>query len=240
LTPTALKAVTTLLGGKSLEDVCVYADEYRSGPNGGWTVPLHVVGVPKGTTSFSMQYCPGLCVVSAVQNYTKLVASGADSPSKCNWDNRNKEPCALEFLIHFIEDLHQPLHVGYSQDLNGNLVLVSWFGKITNLHAAWDSDILARWDNDVTSATQKFEDMLKNDAKFREQVTTLATITDPIVWAQESLQYVLSNVYDFKSNGFTAILDEAYYQKNIPVVQLRMATAGLRLADTLNRLLGGN
>jgi len=233
LTPAASKAVNTLLGGKSIADVCTIADDYRSG-KGSWSAPMHYVNVPKGATQFSMQYCPGLCVVKAVQNYTKLVASGIDTPSYCDWNNRDKEPCPLEFLIHFLQDLHQPLHVGYAEDQGGNLQQVNWFGKSTNLHSVWDSDILGRWDAGFTTAAQKIEDLLKNDAKFRQQVTVLAAISDPVQIAEESFQYVLSTVYDFKSNGNVGILDEAYYQKSLPVIQLRLATAGLRLANSIN------
>jgi len=64
--------VDQLLGGKSLADVSTYADDYRSG-KGSWSAPMHYVNVPKGATSFSMQYCPSLCVVKAVQNYTNFI-----------------------------------------------------------------------------------------------------------------------------------------------------------------------
>jgi len=231
------KLVNTLLGGKTLSDVSTYADDYRSG-KGSWTAPMHYVNVPKGSTSFSMKDCPGLCVVKAVQNYTKLVTSGADSTSACNWSGTNTEPCALEFLVHFVGDLHQPLHVGYAEDQGGNLVKVLFFNKSTNLHSAWDSDILARWEGDYLSASQKLEDLLNTDTKFRDQINKLAAITDPIVWAQESFQYILTDVYNFKSNGNTGILDEAYYQLSLPIVQLRLVAAGVRLANTINKALG--
>jgi len=142
-------------------------------------------------------------------------------------------------LVHFLGDLHQPMHVGYAEDQGGNLVPVLFFEKSTNLHAAWDSDLLGRWDSNYLSATQKLEDLLVNDAKFRQQVTILAAITDPVIWAQESFEYVFSSVYDFKTNGKTGILDETYYKEHLPVVQLRLAAAGLRLANTINKAIEG-
>ncbi|CAI5533707.1 unnamed protein product [Closterium sp. Naga37s-1] len=49
---------------------------------------------------------------------------------------------ALMFLAHFAGDIHQPLHVGFTSDLGGNRVHVTWFKRKTNLHAVWDSFII--------------------------------------------------------------------------------------------------
>jgi len=49
---------------------------------------------------------------------------------------------ALKFLVHFVGDLHQPMHLGRLQDLGGNKVDVKWFGKPINLHSLWDSYII--------------------------------------------------------------------------------------------------
>ena len=49
---------------------------------------------------------------------------------------------ALRFIVHLVGDLHQPLHVGKCCDRGGNDVKVNWFGKPTNLHAVWDSQLV--------------------------------------------------------------------------------------------------
>ena len=46
---------------------------------------------------------------------------------------------ALRFLIHCIEDMHQPCHVGDNHDKGGNQTQVRWFDKGTNMHRVWDS-----------------------------------------------------------------------------------------------------
>ena len=51
---------------------------------------------------------------------------------------------ALRFLIHFMGDLHQPLHVGDNNDRGGNQRVVYLEGDSTNLHAVWDGKILER------------------------------------------------------------------------------------------------
>ena len=50
---------------------------------------------------------------------------------------------ALKFLVHFIGDMHQPLHVGRGEDRGGNSIRVRWFGESRNLHSVWDSAIIA-------------------------------------------------------------------------------------------------
>ncbi len=49
---------------------------------------------------------------------------------------------ALKFLVHFVGDLHQPMHLGRKEDLGGNKVEAKWFGKQINLHSLWDSYML--------------------------------------------------------------------------------------------------
>ena len=49
---------------------------------------------------------------------------------------------ALKFLVHFVGDLHQPLHLGRKTDKGGNQVEYNWFGRKTNLHAVWDGSLI--------------------------------------------------------------------------------------------------
>ena len=48
---------------------------------------------------------------------------------------------ALAFLGHFVGDVHQPLHVSYSDDRGGNQTRIYYRGERTNLHALWDRDV---------------------------------------------------------------------------------------------------
>ena len=53
-----------------------------------------------------------------------------------------KQQYNLKMLVHLIGDLHQPLHVGGGDDQGGNNIKVDWFGKDSNLHRVWDSDMI--------------------------------------------------------------------------------------------------
>ena len=57
------------------------------------------------------------------------------------WSNRQRG-LALRFVVHFVVDIHQPLHVGRVSDRGGNLVPVLVAGRETNLHAVWDGEPL--------------------------------------------------------------------------------------------------
>jgi hypothetical protein len=49
---------------------------------------------------------------------------------------------SLKLLIHFVEDLHCPMHLGRPDDKGGNDVKIMWFGQNTNLHSLWDSRLI--------------------------------------------------------------------------------------------------
>jgi hypothetical protein len=55
-----------------------------------------------------------------------------------------KDAEALKFLVHFVGDLHQPMHLGRATDRGGNSVMLTWFGSQVNLHALWDSYLIDR------------------------------------------------------------------------------------------------
>lgn len=46
------------------------------------------------------------------------------------------------FLVHFVGDVHQPLHVGLEADEGGNTIIIHWYRRKTNLHHVWDSNII--------------------------------------------------------------------------------------------------
>ena len=70
----------------------------------------------------------GGCVVSAITNYTQIVNDG-----RYTLAHRQQ---ALEFIIHFLGDITQPLH-DEAEKVGGNDIPVTWKGATTNLHACW-------------------------------------------------------------------------------------------------------
>jgi hypothetical protein len=132
LTPEARAQVTDLLGPNvTLAEIATWADEVRtSRPNTG---PWHYVNIPReATTHNAARDCARGCVVSAIEQSLRLLQDASK-------DRAVREE-ALRWVVHFVADLHQPLHA-LAEDRGGNDVLSPFMVRQTNLHRLWDGDL---------------------------------------------------------------------------------------------------
>jgi hypothetical protein len=234
----ALNGVTSFLGSNSMAEVAPFPDSYDHTAEGRWSSPCHYVNLPRNATVFEWSFCGTCCVIGAINNYTKILASEVNNPVSCSISDDSVEPCALIFLIHYIGDVHQPLHVGYGDDAGGNDVKVEFFGEKSELHAVWDTKIIEKWDKNVDSASSKLEAIIKDNPNLIAQYT--ATM-DPVNWGDESFEIVRTVCYNFttNSNG-DGIIGTDYYDYTLPIIHDRLIGAGIRLAYTLNSLFKTN
>jgi len=183
LTPEAKAAVTTFLGDQSLADVSTWADEIKSNRAYDWARPLHYANVQPGADGFNLKRdCPKEgCVVSAIIKYAKVLRSQDASPAE-----RTE---ALKFLIHFVQDIHQPLHVSRARDKGGNDIKVEFFHDRTNLHRLWDSGLIRRTKKPWSAYAAELQQGITPEqlAKWKS--------TDPVEWATESYRLTLSHAY---------------------------------------------
>ncbi len=119
------KWVADLLGFQSFEDAAIWADNVRYAKN--WkhrsTIIIKILGT-------STTFRPGT-------TFRKRTAKRRCSPSDLRAEDVLRESTstgeektiALRFMIHFVADLHQPLHVGYKEDVGGNDTKLTWYGK---------------------------------------------------------------------------------------------------------------
>lgn len=228
LTPAAKKAITDLLNkGDTLVDVAGWADgdeAYQVAPG---SAPWHYVNVPITATKYDVRYCDDRgCVVSKIKQYRKVLANPKAS--------RNDRQLALLYLVHFIEDVHQPLHVGDHRDRGGNSTQVQFFGRGSNLHRVWDSGVI--------------EHQGWNDGRWVEHVERLITPANVKAWssgtvedwATESLN-AAKLAYDQPLGPGRPMptgteLGAAYDRFALPIITERLAQAGVRLANELNAL----
>ncbi|XP_012845946.1 PREDICTED: endonuclease 2-like [Erythranthe guttata] len=128
--------------------------------------------------------------------------------------------------------LLQPLHVGFTSDKGGNTIRVTWFTRKQVLHHVWDTDLI-RTDEGGFNAS-----LLNNFIKKIEQEITEVIIHKMcefnIRYAAESIKAACDWAYKGVHRG--SILKELYFQTRSPVVEMRLAQAGVRLAATLNRI----
>lgn len=136
LSPAAEAEVVRLLAPehtRSLADIASWADQMQNDPAMAalWkqTRGQHYVNFHGGR---SCDYVPprdcrdGRCVVAALDYYVGVLGDRSQ-PDRAR---RN----ALKFVVHFVGDIHQPLHAGYRDDKGGNTFQVQFDGKSSNLH----------------------------------------------------------------------------------------------------------
>lgn len=222
-----VRALLAIENVTTLADVSTWADQIRlQRPE---TRPWHYVNIPihpradESTGYDAARDCPGdACVVAKIEQFERLLTD-RQAP-----DRQRLE--ALKYLVHFIGDVHQPLHASNDQDRGGNDVLVTFAGRTTNLHAVWDSGII--------------EPAVKGDERgYAMQLTRHISQAnlgawsegDAISWANEAHAIAASGVYgELQHDG---ILPDSYQAQALPIVNQQPERAGVRLAMVLNTCL---
>ena len=158
---------------------------------------------------------------------------------------------ALKFLVHFVGDIHQPLH-DENLDVGGNDIDVTFDGTKTNLHAVWDTSMLQKFAGTATLANaQAYASTLTTRIKSGAYESMAAgwldgiDVTDPVTtatgWATDANAHVCTTVMP---NGISAVEDTdlsgAYYTGALPVAEQMLAMAGYRLAAWLNLIVTGD
>ncbi|GFP84663.1 endonuclease 2 [Phtheirospermum japonicum] len=244
LSKVAAQAVRKLMPNNAKGDlgiICPWADtiKYRYR----WSSDLHFVNIPDHLCTYKYNRdCigrngdKGRCLAGAINNYTAQLTY---KKHQCNYNNLTE---ALLFLSHFIGDIHQPLHVAYKSDKGGNTIKVMWFTRKQSLHHVWDTDIIRTWEGGLNAS--KVDGLTKGilqkiNTKWKWQIHEWGVCssyqkTCPNVYASESIKAACEWAYKGVHSG--SILKEDYYRTRLPIVELRIAQAGIRLAATLNRI----
>ncbi|WHZ20425.1 MAG: Endonuclease [Rhodanobacteraceae bacterium] len=220
LTPQAraeAQALLALRGARHLSDIAVWADDLRDTDPALFqhTKRLHFVNFHSRDCAYDPpRDCRnGECVVAAIDQYSAILANRANPPEE--------RAEALAFVVHFVADIHQPLHADYRHDAGGNDFQVRWWNRGTNLHRVWDSLML---DSTHLSAA-RFADQLA------AQPARIATGGTPAQWAEESCRIDRDDGVYPRSR----FIDDAYVQRELPIAEQRLRQAGARLAELLNR-----
>lgn len=129
----------------------------------------------------------------------------------------------LKFFIHFLGDIHQPLHAGRKDDEGGNKISV-FFIKKTNLHAVWDTGIIEK--QGLTT-----EDYVARLVSQNRSTEELKGDFQEIVLIRENLEH-RPFIYSFSEGT----IDEKYEARALEIIDGRLWTGGIRLAAELNRI----
>jgi len=173
----------------------------------------------------------GNCVSAQIERNVRILAD-ARIPTR-------ERVMALAFLVHFMGDLHQPMHAGDHGDLGGNRVQVSYgvIGGRTNLHTIWDGYLADRGISQPPGEPAGILSQLTADDR---AAMPQGTITD---WSRESWEASREFAYgslfedpcaDRPRDAPRPVLTEAIVERLIPVVRRQVARGGLRLARLLD------
>ena len=213
LTPHTREAVRDILDGQSLADASVWADNIRNYRHD--ADKLHYVNIPLADTRYVPErHCPGgQCIVAAIEQERHLLADPAASAEE--------RAEALRFLIHFMGDLHQPLHAGDNGDRGGNQRAVIFLGHATNLHKVWDGELI---DSSVGNQAEYFESLRRRMGSLDLKALEAGTVVD---WAMESHRISAEHVYRLPRDGR---IGRAYVRANRPIIDRALIAGGVRLA----------
>ena len=230
LSPAAEAEVERLLAPDhtaSLAEVANWADQIQDDPARAalWqqTRPDHYINFHDADCHYvpARDCRDGRCVVAALQHYVAVLSDRRQS------DTARRE--ALKFVVHFVGDIHQPLHAGYRDDKGGNTYQVQFEGKGSNLHRVWDSGMLDSRGLDW----QRYAQALETSSPVALPAP-IAPLDNPYAqWAEESCRFTAEP--GFYPAGHT--ITPAYVQSELPLADQRLRQAGRRLADVLNRSL---
>ena len=224
LLPVTKMRIAELVGPYPLARFGEWADKYRASPEGGHTYSWHFVSIPDGAAYTPTAYAEPGDILQALE-YQEAILADTARPDE-------ERAMALKFIVHFMGDLHQPLHVGRADDRGGNDIDVEWFGTRTNLHSVWDSRMLDFLGLSYTEYTG-FLDFATPD-----QISSW-TGGDYVSWSGDAMAWRPS-VYDLPEPGAGGVprLGWDYLDGSTPIIEDQLLKAGLRLAAVLNRVLG--
>jgi hypothetical protein len=271
LSPAALRLVNQLLSENPVDpglkrncadpahsllaDASTWPDDIRGiAKNGPW----HYIDIPRGASRAPLsEFCgPQSCVTEAIAAEVAILKDAAALPGK--------RADAVRYIVHFVGDLHMPLHAITNNDRGGNCVPVQFFWRAPhavngsfapNLHSLWDVTILER-DMDGADPSEYAQLLAQAFAADLSRWRAAGIHVDD--WAWESYDLAESVVYGHlrpkipaekpvdvhscadDNNIGQRMMDlhvsaaDEYQEAAVPVVQRRLAEAGIRLALVLN------
>lgn len=221
LTPAARAQVGQLLGSPAMMiHDSNWADEIRD--RRPQTAAWHFVDIPLEAPGYDPRRdCTGgNCVVAQIEHDRAILA-----------DRRRPAPQradALRFLIHFVADIHQPLHAVDDDDRGGNAIRVSWQGGRATMHHIWDTTVVEGLGFDTAAIAAG---LVREPARKAWQSGSAAA------WAVESRNVARDEVYALTRGRRTLRLPQGYLRAEAPVARLQLARAAARLAWLLNGAL---
>lgn len=220
LTQKTRDAVENLLDNKSIIYYSNWLDNASHTPEYACSKTWHYKNVDADKTYESAPQNPDGDIVTALNSQITIIKD-------TTLDNKDRA-LALKMIIHFLGDIHQPMHLGHLSDRGGNSHYVKFFKRNTNLHSVWDYDLPEsghRW-----SHTEWAREIDRPDEEVRANIIRE---TDPKKWAEES--WLLATAI-YSSTPVNTAISYDYIAQWTPTVENQLLKGGLRLANLLNSI----
>jgi len=219
LTDKARNQVDIVLGKHGIVYEASWADEVRSDNKYAYSYQWHYQDLDDNMTSTDIKKLLGNPKAEGEHLFFALDTL----TSRLKKDKNDAE--ALKFIVHFVGDLHQPLHLGRKDDKGGNKVDFNWFGRKTNLHSVWDGSLIENQKMSYLEFSQYLLDKFESrKAEFKKQ---------NILQSVEAVYVVRNMIYAYDSTDnsnyhyiyfFADKRDEMLYR------------GGIQLANVLNSI----
>lgn len=217
LTSEARSRVDRLLAtepGSTLQSISTWPDERRNPVTSRW----HYINFPLDSCRYEAERdcADGACVIEAIKRQTAILRDGATDIQRLS---------ALKYIVHLVADVHQPLHAGFVHDRGGNDYQVQALGRGTNLHALWDTGIVAAIEPDAERLSQQLLAASENSVAGGHEDIGQKAATESCQQVRESWFYPARKP------------DADYMQHARQIATVRMQLAARRLARLLNETL---
>jgi hypothetical protein len=213
--------------------------EFRADPT---TPPWHYISLCWEDTRADMpaRCHAGDCVTAKIDEYTRRLKDQKYDKWGAAGD--------LAFLIHFVGDIHQPLHAGSNADRGGTCQPVEVAPPEQNLHYAWDDAVVVHLETDLGTHSPRATATALEKLYPAPAVASKDLRPDEMAW--ESHELAKSAVYGAlgirekpcapkaceAAAGGPVVMSPAYMKTAAQVAGRQIAKAGYRLGALLNRL----
>ena len=246
----------------SIADIASAADSWRAGGHPE-TTQWHFVDTPLHDGAYDeardchfsddgQSKVPGLtCIVGKLPEFVAILADKSKTDEE--------RGVALAFVVHFVGDIHQPLHAEDDKDKGGNDVKFTWRGGATptNLHTVWDSTLIderfglpvahkdpdpnKNYKVDLVPAFAAAKTLSPAACSDKPDAWVHAGVTRDMAaatrdWANQS-HVLAAAVYSNLPAGFPAGWEDGYARYANPVIECQLQRAGVRLAEVLKEAL---
>ncbi len=224
LRPQTRAQIRELLGSESLEDASLWADQIAHGARPE-TAPWHYIDISLRDSQINLQTdCPqGQCVLVKTEEFVTVLGDPHAA--------REARSEALKFVVHFVADLHQPLHCEDNHDKGGNTLEVVFEGHPDNLHWVWDTGLVEEINHDPQALAAELGREVTNAERSAWRTGSIES------WVLESHRLAQTVAYRRTWMFGMPVLDANYDRRAEAAIKIQLEKAAVRLAFLLNRQL---